>query len=154
MPWTLILSLFSNIADGKSKGFINAIPEDYDPKQGGRTYRSELSQTRKLQTQATAAREKVDRLTREIIEMELKMNISTRWDPTMEEYRDTLKYMAERAYHKALDHLQRLVVQRLFELHRLNVAGVGMSHSPLSRASHMPTLLYQDIAPGLFLQKQ
>lgn len=57
--------------------------------------------------------------------MELKMGIDQRWEESTPEFKDTKKYMHDRAYQKALDALQRLVVQRLFELHRLNLSGVG-----------------------------
>jgi len=37
-----------------------------------------------------------------------------------------MKYIAARKYHQALNALQRLVVQWLFELHKLNLAQTGM----------------------------
>lgn len=60
--------------------------------------------------------------------MEVKMGIETRWQPTDPQYVDTIKYMALRKYHRALDHLQKLVIQRLFELNKLNISGTGKSH--------------------------
>ena len=59
--------------------------------------------------------------------MEVKLNIATRWGVTSPEYLSTLKYVQERKYQRALDRLQRLVIQRLFELHKLNLSGIGMS---------------------------
>lgn len=53
------------------------------------------------------------------------MGITTRWTPATPEYMETICYISERQYHQALDNLQRLVTQRLFELHRLNLSGVG-----------------------------
>jgi hypothetical protein len=52
--------------------------------------------------------------------MEVKMSITTRWHPSTREYINALSYMGRRTYEKALDNLQRLVVQRLFELHKMN----------------------------------
>ena len=54
------------------------------------------------------------------------MGISKRWTPDTPEYVETARYIHERRYHQALNRLQRLVVQRLFELHRLNLSGIGM----------------------------
>ena len=54
------------------------------------------------------------------------MGIPKRWTPDTREYIETAQYIRERQYHQALDHLQRLVVQRLFELHRLNLSGIGV----------------------------
>ncbi|KAF9778551.1 hypothetical protein BJ322DRAFT_1014134 [Thelephora terrestris] len=53
------------------------------------------------------------------------MGIAKRWTPDTPEYVETACYIHERRYHQALNHLQRLVVQRLFELHRLNLSGIG-----------------------------
>jgi len=55
------------------------------------------------------------------------MGITKRWTPATEEYAETVRYIAERQYHQALNRLQRLVTQRLFELHRLNLSGIGQS---------------------------
>jgi hypothetical protein len=57
--------------------------------------------------------------------MEVRRGILHRWEPTSPEYVETMKYMTMRKYHRALDDLQRLVIQRLFELHRLNVGRTG-----------------------------
>jgi hypothetical protein len=57
--------------------------------------------------------------------MEVKMGIATRWQPSDLPYVETVKYMVERKYHRALDHLQKLVIQRLFELNKLNLSGTG-----------------------------
>ncbi len=58
------------------------------------------------------------------------MNINVRWEPHFKEYKEMLSYAREREYHRALDNLQKLVVQRLFELQKLNLAGTG-EWSPL-----------------------
>ena len=55
------------------------------------------------------------------------MGISKRWTPDTPEYIETARYIHERQYHQALNRLQHLVVQRLFELHRLNLSGIGVS---------------------------
>ncbi|PPQ79249.1 hypothetical protein CVT24_007507 [Panaeolus cyanescens] len=109
----------------KNRGFLNAAPDDYDINAGGKTYGSELSETRRLESQRKHARDKRERVEIEVLEMEQRLGIATRWNPSMEEYTNTVKYIAERKYQRALDKLQKLVVQRLFELHRLNMSGVG-----------------------------
>lgn len=60
-----------------------------------------------------------------MIELEVRLGITRRWIPEDAEYIETLKYMNERKYHRALDKLYALVVKRLFELHRMNLAGTG-----------------------------
>ncbi|KAG1897855.1 uncharacterized protein F5891DRAFT_1191479 [Suillus fuscotomentosus] len=103
--------------------FILSAPANYQfqpPTQG--SYTAELSQTHKLETQRRYASEKLDAIQLELVAMEVKMGITHRWEPSSPEYQATIKYMCTREYHRAMDNLQRLVIQRLFELQRLNVA--------------------------------
>ena len=57
--------------------------------------------------------------------MECKLGIDPRWSPATPEYQDALRYSTTRKYHQALDKLQKLVVQRLFELQKLNLSSTG-----------------------------
>ena len=59
------------------------------------------------------------------------MGITKRWTPATPEYVETVRYISECRYHQAINNLQRLVTQRLFELHRLNLSGIG-EYRPLS----------------------
>lgn len=107
--------------------FISSAPANYQfqpPAQG--SYTAELSQTRKLETQRRYTSEKLDTIQLELVAMEVKMGITHRWEPSSPEYQATIKYMCTREYHRAMDNLQCLVIQRLFELQRLNVAQTGM----------------------------
>lgn len=93
---------------------------------GPASYEAELSKTRKAETTRRVAGEKRDLLLNEIVALELKMGISRRWQPADPEYVEANRYTNERKYHRALDNLQRLVIQRLFELNKLNIAATGM----------------------------
>jgi hypothetical protein len=63
----------------------------------------------------------------EVLRYEEMHNIEIRWAPTMQEYEDGLVLVRERKYRRALDDLERLVVQRLFEMTKLGMNGVGVS---------------------------
>jgi hypothetical protein len=127
--------MFRLLLESSSTRFFNAAPTDYhfdvqnplSMTSSVESYRIEQSKTQKLETRRRYAADKLDILLREITALEVKLNITVRWSPTSPEYIETMKYVRERKYRRALDHLQRLVVQRLFELHRLNLSGVGMS---------------------------
>lgn len=54
------------------------------------------------------------------------MGIAVRWTADCDEYKAALVTMTERRYRRALDNLERLVVQRLFELTKLSASGLGM----------------------------
>lgn len=61
-----------------------------------------------------------------VCRFEEEHKIVIRWTPDMQEYKDALVVMSERKYRRALDELERLVVQRLFEMTKLGMNGVGM----------------------------
>ncbi|KAF7970293.1 hypothetical protein HWV62_24418 [Athelia sp. TMB] len=108
--------------------FMNSTPESYQflppssQHASSSQYATELSQTRRAETARRVADERHAQVLAEVVSMELKMGITRRWQPSDQEYVDTLKYMTEREFHNALDKLHRLVIQRLFELSRLNLA--------------------------------
>jgi len=83
-----------------------------------------------METERRFAKEQYDRLLLQVLELEVQMGITKRWTPETKEYAETARYICERRYHQALNNLQRLVTQRLFELHRLNLSGIGQ-HPPL-----------------------
>lgn len=97
----------------------------YTPSADKRAYSRDVTLTRKLETERRVAAEQYDRISTEVIALEIKMDIQERWDPTMPAYQEAQKYIHERTYRRALDKLHRLVVLRLFELQKLNVSHTG-----------------------------
>ncbi|KAK7683799.1 hypothetical protein QCA50_013175 [Cerrena zonata] len=91
-----------------------------------RAYAAATSATMRLETQRRVAIERCDSLLRDVVDMECRLGITQRWIPGDATYSETLKYIVERAYHRAIDKLHKLVIQRLFELHKLNIAGYKM----------------------------
>ncbi|RDX42144.1 hypothetical protein OH76DRAFT_1488926 [Lentinus brumalis] len=73
---------------------------------------------RVAQTRLQQAEEAVCRL-------EETMDIESRWLPDSDEYLKTTLELGQRKYRRALDNLERLVVQRLFELSKLGMNGIG-----------------------------
>lgn len=63
--------------------------------------------------------------------LEVSLGISLRWQPSSQEYQDALEWAGERTYRLALDKLERLLVQRLFELQKANLISTG-TFSPFS----------------------
>lgn len=61
----------------------------------------------------------------EVLRYEEEHDIETRWAPTSQEYLNALTIVTERKYLRAIDDLERLVVQRLFEMTKLGMSGVG-----------------------------
>ena len=61
----------------------------------------------------------------EVCRFEEEHSIETRWTPSSSEYNNALIIVSERMYRKALNTLERLFVQRLLELTKLGINGVG-----------------------------
>lgn len=101
----------------------------YNPQDGVPDYAKSASITRRLETDRRHAAEQHDRTLLEICELEVKLNVRQRWTPLTPEYQDAVQYLGERKYQHALNKLHRLVVQRLFELQKLNVAQTGAFRS-------------------------
>jgi hypothetical protein len=57
------------------------------------------------------------------------MGLDEQWSENDSEYQRTLKFIQNRTFIKAVDQLERLVVQRLFELSKANLAGTGTFQS-------------------------
>lgn len=59
--------------------------------------------------------------------LESELEIVKRWEPSMPEYISAHQYVAERKYYAAVDRLEFLLTQRLAEIAKLNVGGLGMA---------------------------
>lgn len=128
--------------------FVAFAPED-----GPSSYVQDTSKTRQLETERRHAVERYERVNLDVCSLEVQMGITERWTPVTPEYQDAVKYVRERKYHRALNKLQRLVVQRLFELQKLNVSQTGAySHSravKLTKASLVGYKMRMHIAKSL-----
>ena len=91
-------------------------------------YADAASATNKLETRRRLAHERYEIAHADVVQIEIRLGIDRRWEPTDPEYLEALKFMNDRKYHRALDKLHRLVVLRLFELHRMNLSGTGMCY--------------------------
>jgi hypothetical protein len=61
----------------------------------------------------------------ELLRYEEQHSITIRWSESSQQYQDALALLTEREYRRAVDNLERLVVQRLLELTKLGMNGVG-----------------------------
>lgn len=88
-------------------------------------YLKAVSATMRLETNRRLACERYETALKDVIEMEVRLGVHRRWVSGDPVYVETLKYIAEHRYHRAADKVHQLMIQRLFELHKLNVAGTG-----------------------------
>ncbi|KAG6893833.1 hypothetical protein C0992_008500, partial [Termitomyces sp. T32_za158] len=108
--------------DDASSWFRMQTPANYQFVAPEQSYAINLSATRKADTARRQLNKDRKGLLIEILELEQCMNINLRWTPTNSQYQKMAEYVAQRKFEKALDHLQTLVIKRLFELHRLNLS--------------------------------
>ena len=84
-----------------------------------------------IETERRQIRDDVTRARHDVIALEVTLGIKAenRWTPSHPKYRETMKFVREKKYFDALEHLQRLVILRLFELHKLNISQTGKTFS-------------------------
>ncbi|KAI0683812.1 hypothetical protein C8T65DRAFT_594666, partial [Cerioporus squamosus] len=124
------LQEYWDLEDRASKAqdaFVTSIPEDYEPsaprtRQPNAHYSRDAAATLKRETNMHLLRERRDSALRDVISLELQMGLPHRWNPITPQFVQTAQYLVERDYRLALDKLHRLVVQRLFELHTMNLS--------------------------------
>ncbi|KAJ3720933.1 hypothetical protein C8R42DRAFT_582146 [Lentinula raphanica] len=106
-------------------GLQTQTPADYAFVNASSSYNANLSETRRIETKRKYLQEERNLVLFQVAQMETVLDIHRRWEPQDSEYRKALKYMNEQTYREALLRLHRLVVQRLWELHKMNLSQTG-----------------------------
>ncbi|KAJ7168423.1 hypothetical protein C8R43DRAFT_1085763 [Mycena crocata] len=95
------------------------------PDPGEWTYEKSVSETRRIETQRRHALELHTKTLDAVHDLERRLNIATRWVRGGAEWVATAEMVNKRRYQRALDHLEGLVIQRMFELTKVNMSGTG-----------------------------
>ncbi|KAF9030670.1 hypothetical protein BDP27DRAFT_1246108 [Rhodocollybia butyracea] len=111
--------------ENASTNFRLHTPSDYQFLSDAASYNVNLSEGRKTETRRRYLLEQRDKILFETVQLEAVMNIDRRWEPSDREYKDAVGYINTRKYRQALERLHKLVVQRLFELHKMNLSNTG-----------------------------
>ena len=88
-------------------------------------YNINMQGTRQAETTCRHALENYKKNLHVVQELECKLEIS-RWVPGDPEWENAACLVSNRKYQCAIDHLESLVVSRIFELTRMNRAGTGL----------------------------
>ncbi|KAG2342409.1 hypothetical protein BDR05DRAFT_976534 [Suillus weaverae] len=88
-------------------------------------YDVQAKNTRNAESARRHALEDHERHLKLVQALECKLEIEKRWTPHDAEWQRVGRLVANRKYQRALDHLEGLVVARIFELTRMNRAGTG-----------------------------
>jgi len=73
-------------------------------------------------------------------DLEVRLTIEHRWTPDMPEYQKAEQYLKHREFVRAVEDVEGLMVQRLFELAKANLAGTGKL---IAFAIYIADLLYR-----------
>ncbi|TFK79198.1 hypothetical protein K466DRAFT_505958 [Polyporus arcularius HHB13444] len=79
----------------------------------------------RIQREYLAAQTRLESAEEVVRRLEDMLDIDSRWMPGTPEYIKMMVALGQRRYRRALDNLERLVVQRLFELSKLGMNGLG-----------------------------
>ncbi len=112
------------------------------------------AKTRRLETARRHAMHEMAFALHAVEDLELKLKLNETWTTKHPKYEETLAYMRKRQFHRALDKVQQLVVQRLFELSKANIAGMGKSELRRVNIDVNLTTFLQDISSAHTLVRQ
>ena len=76
-------------------------------------------------------------LQKELHAMEDRLDIAKRWTPDNPEFQHATRYSQIHTFQRAIDKLEGLVVQRLFELNKANVSQTGEYNSKTEGAEYI-----------------
>jgi len=85
--------------------------------------------TRVHETQRRHALEERDKVLAAVQDLEIKLEIAERWQPSSAKWQATAEMVVRRAYQRSLDQLEGLVISRMFELTKMNQSQTGMPNT-------------------------
>ncbi|KAG1787544.1 hypothetical protein EV424DRAFT_1340062 [Suillus variegatus] len=85
----------------------------------------DIASTNRIETTCRHAMENYEKDLKAVQELETKLGMTHRWEQEDQEWKDVGHLVANRKFQRALDHLEGLVVARIFELSKMNQAGTG-----------------------------
>lgn len=91
----------------------------------GSSYAGDAAATRRAEKERQSAQGRLTLHEQAVLDLELKLQIDTRWTPADERFKDVEEYLQRREFYQALSKLQGLIVQRLFELQKARVPGMS-----------------------------
>jgi len=101
------------------------------------TYQSDASATQQLESARHTATDELLVSIHAVENLEGKLNIGQPWTEDDLAYQEATRYLCHQDFHRALDRVQQLIVQRLFEMSKANIAGMGnVILSIISACSH------------------
>ncbi|KAJ7351528.1 hypothetical protein DFH08DRAFT_957837 [Mycena albidolilacea] len=95
------------------------------PQPGTASYTEAAKATRRLETQLRHAHELQMKILAAMQDLEVRLEVVTWWLLEDEKWSEVSEMVQRRRYQRALDHLQGLIISRMFELAKCNMSGTG-----------------------------
>ncbi|KAG2337329.1 hypothetical protein BDR05DRAFT_978549 [Suillus weaverae] len=86
----------------------------------------DIASTNRIETMHRHAMENYEKDLKAVQELEMKLSVTRRWEQEDQEWKDVGRLVANRKFQCALDHLEGLVVARVFELLKMNQVGTAL----------------------------
>ena len=103
--------------------FMSFTPADF--RRTGTLSRADAAVARARESERAAAVRKLELQMNVVDDTERRLGVDERWTPGHAEYQRALQYLNNRKFIRAVEALEGLVVQRLFELSKANLIGTG-----------------------------
>ncbi|KAG1891130.1 hypothetical protein F4604DRAFT_1876299 [Suillus subluteus] len=103
--------------------FLSYAPADFTQNSGLR--KGPQAVTKAREAERRAAHNKLALEMNAALDLERRLDLMKRWTPHDPQYQEALEYLNNRRFICVVQHLEGLVVQRLFELAKANLAGTG-----------------------------
>ncbi|KAJ6518121.1 hypothetical protein C8R47DRAFT_1205193 [Mycena vitilis] len=103
---------------------ILGIDTPFVPAQTDAGYAEAAKATRRIEAQRRHALELQARALAAVQDLEVRL-ATPRWVPGSEKWEAVAEMVHKRRYQRALDHLQKFIIQRMFELAKCNMSGTG-----------------------------
>ena len=92
-------------------------------------YNSDARRTRRIEATRRAAFDELTLAIQAVGDLEIKLEVDQPWTVSHPKYQEALSRIRHREFHRALDKVQQLVMQRLLELSKANMSGMGTYYS-------------------------
>jgi hypothetical protein len=103
--------------------FLNLAPSDFAVDIAGQIVKNSKHEAINRELRLISGR--LERAVRVVDDIERLLGITPRWQRSDAEYQKTLQYISNKKFVRVVEELQGLVVSRLMELDRANLAGSG-----------------------------
>ncbi|KAJ7343076.1 hypothetical protein DFH08DRAFT_963082 [Mycena albidolilacea] len=115
-----------NLQDAKERiTTLRGVELHIVPEPGTAAYTEAAKATRRLETQLRHANELQMKILVAVQDLEVRLEVVRRWLPGDEKWSEVSEMVRRRHYQHALDHLQGLIISRMFELAKCNMSGTG-----------------------------